>query len=137
MSEVLKVLRDKRADIAAQVHEAEKKLTKLRAALANLDAATAILSPEHPDHIPSRKKYLTGYFSRAELPRLVRDTLRQSAKPLTSGEIAAACIAAKALPPSAHAATVTSVCTVLNIGARRGEFARHGKTRGAKWAVVV
>jgi hypothetical protein len=47
-----------------------KWLTKLQDALANLDAAVAILIPEHPEHIPSRKKYRTGNYRRNELPRL-------------------------------------------------------------------
>jgi hypothetical protein len=137
MSEhVLTVLRAKRADIAEQVHEAEKKLTKLRAALANLDAAMAILTPDHPEHIPSRRRNRTGYFSRNELPRLVRDALRQAGKPLTACEIADSCIAAKGLPLSAHAATIHSVNTVLSIGARRGHFAKQGTTRNARWSAT-
>jgi len=42
-------LRKRRAEIVGQVHDAEKRVTNLRAALANLDAAIAILTPEHPD----------------------------------------------------------------------------------------
>ncbi len=138
MSEhVLTVLRAKRADISSQVHDTEKKLAKLRAALANLDAAMNILTPEHPDHIPGRRKYVrSNYVARSELPRLVRSAMREAAKPLPASEIAAHCIAAKGLPPSAHAATVGSVLTVLGVMARRGDVQRIGKTRGAKWAIA-
>ncbi|HEY1614823.1 MAG TPA: hypothetical protein VGF97_14145 [Rhizomicrobium sp.] len=133
---VLTVLRAKRTEIAGQVHDTEKKLTKLRVALANLDAAMAILTPDHPDYIPGRRKHMrTAYFSRKELPRLVRDAMRQAGKPLTATEIAAHAIAAKGLPASAHAATVASVATVLNLGARRGEFQRVGTTKGARWTL--
>ncbi len=135
MSEqVLTVLRAKRAEISGQVHDTEKKLAKLRAALANLDAAMNILTPDHPDYVPGRRSYKrTNYFARSELPRLVRDALRVAGKPLSATEIAAHAIAAKGLPPSAHAATVQSVLTVLNVRARKGEFAKTGRTRDARW----
>jgi len=136
MSEhVLTVLRAKRTEIAGQVHDTEKKLAKLRAALANLDAAMAILTPDHPDYIPSRQRPKAVYFGRNELPRLVRDALREAGKPLSAPEIAAHAIAAKGLPPSAHAATVHSVLTVLNMATRRGELTKTGRTRDARWAI--
>jgi len=129
-------LREKRDNIAAQVGETEKRLAKLRAALANLDAAMNILNPTHPDHIPGRGACQRRlYFGRNELPRLIRDALREASKPLSASEIAASCIAAKGLPPSAHAATVGSVATVLNLMARRKEVTRAGKARGVRWAI--
>ncbi len=138
MSEhVLTVPRAKRAEISGQVHDTEKKLAKLRAALANLDAAMNILTPDHPDHIPPRRGYKrTNYFARNELPRLVRDALRHAGKPLSANEIAAHAIATKGLPPSAHAATVQSVLTVLNMRTRKGEFIKIGKTRDARWPLA-
>lgn len=138
MSEqVLTVLRAKRSEISSQVTEIEKKLARLRAALANLDAAMNILTPEHPDHIPGKRRLRTNYFARNELPRLIRDALRQASKPLSATEIAAHAIAAKGLPPSAHAATVQSVLTVLNVRTRKGEFTKTGRTRNARWAVSL
>ena len=134
---VLTVLRTKRSDIAAQVSDLERRLAKLRCALANLDAAMAILSPDHPDHIPNRGQRRAHYFHKNELPRLVRGALRECGKPLSATEIAASCIAAKGLPASALRATVASVGTVLNMGARRGEFAKTGQTRNARWAVAT
>jgi F0F1-type ATP synthase membrane subunit b/b' len=47
--------RKRREEIAGQVHDAEKRVTKLHAALANLDAAIATLSPERPDFIAHRR----------------------------------------------------------------------------------
>jgi hypothetical protein len=138
MSEhVLTVLRAKRNDVSEQVKAAEKKLTILRAALANLDAAMAILTPDHPEHIPNRKKYRTGYFGRNELPRLVRDALRGASAPMTTSGVAAACIKAKSLPASAYEQAQVSVLGVLRGLARRGDVARSGTTRDSKWAVLV
>jgi len=45
----ISALRKRREEISGQVHDAEKRVTTLRNALANLDAAISILTPEHPD----------------------------------------------------------------------------------------
>src|SRR5579862_6162012 len=94
---VLTVLRAKRDAISEQVHDTDRKLTKLRAALANLDAAIGILSPDHPDYVAPRKPK-KRYFGHNELARLVREALRDATKPLSAGEIAAGIMAAKGLP---------------------------------------
>ncbi|HLY05848.1 MAG TPA: hypothetical protein VKR31_08885 [Rhizomicrobium sp.] len=130
-------LRKRREEISGQVHDAEKRVTKLRAALANLDAAIAILTPEHPDHIPPRRHYRReGYFRRGELSRLVRDRIREASKPLAAGEIAAGIIAAKGFPDTAHLAVTKMVVARLNVLAGRGEIAKSGKTRDARWTVI-
>lgn len=68
---VISALRAKRLEIAANVHDTEKKLAKLRASLANLDAAMNLLTPDHPDAIPPRRAYRrTKYFARNELARM-------------------------------------------------------------------
>src|ERR1700691_4472915 len=102
MTHVLTVLKAKRTEIAAQVSSTEAKLTKLRVALANLDAAMEILTPDHPNYIAKTRKR-PRYFERNELSRIVRATLRDAPKPLTAGEIASRAVAAKGLPASAHA----------------------------------
>ncbi|HEX3430120.1 MAG TPA: hypothetical protein VHT03_04470 [Rhizomicrobium sp.] len=79
---VLTFLRAKRDAISGQVHDTEKKLAKLRGALANLDAAMGILSPDHPDYI-ARAKSKKRYFGHNELARLVREILRDANRPLS------------------------------------------------------
>jgi hypothetical protein len=54
---VVSAIKAKRLEIAAQVQDAERKLAKLRAALANLDAAAVLLIPGHPEGIPKRQRY--------------------------------------------------------------------------------
>lgn len=137
MSEhVLAVLRAKRAEIAEQVTDTEKKLAKLRAAMANLDAAMNILSPDHPDYVPRRQRK-TRYFAMHELSRLIRDTMRAAGKPLSAGEIAASILAAKGYPDSSHLAITKMIIARLNAFMKQGSVVRHGKTRGAKWAVAA
>jgi hypothetical protein len=50
---VIAALRAKRLEIAAHVHDTEKKLAKLRSSLANLDAAMNLLTPGHPRRNPA------------------------------------------------------------------------------------
>ncbi|HLY04506.1 MAG TPA: hypothetical protein VKR31_02050 [Rhizomicrobium sp.] len=95
--------------------------------------AIAILTPEHPDHIPPGRHYRPeGYFERGELSRLVRDRRREAAKPLAAGEIAASIIAAKGFPDAAHLAVMKMVVSPLNALAGRGELTKAGKTRDAR-----
>ncbi|MGH6889409.1 MAG: hypothetical protein ACREHF_09455 [Rhizomicrobium sp.] len=131
---VLTVLRAKRLEIAAQVHDTEKKLAKMRAALANLDAAMGILSPDHPDYLPDRRRR-SRYFAVNELARLVREALRDASKPLTAAEVAAAIMAAKGLTPAHHLAVTKMVIARLGAFATTGAVTKLGKTKGARWAV--
>ncbi|MGH6877814.1 MAG: hypothetical protein ACREHV_10625 [Rhizomicrobium sp.] len=129
-------LRKRREELTGQVHDAEKRVTKLRATLANLDAAIAILTPDHPDDVaPARHYRRQGYFRRGELSRLVREAVRDAGRPLAAGEIAAGVIAAKRFPDAAHPAVTKMIVTRLGGLAKRGEIAKTGKTRDARWAV--
>ena len=51
------------------------------------------------------------------------------------GEIAAAIIAAKGFPDACHPAVTKMVVARLGVLAKRGEIAKTGKTRDARWAV--
>jgi ribosomal protein L29 len=135
MSEhVLTVLKAKRAEIAGQVHDTQKKLAKLRAALANLDSAMNILTPDHPDYIPKRRT--TRYFAKNDLSRLIRETLRDAAKPLSTGEITATVAAAKGYPSSALPAINKMVLARLGVLTKRGELTKTGSTRDARWTIA-
>ena len=132
---VLTVLREKRDAISGQVHDTEKKLAKLRAALANLDAAIGIISPDHPDFIEPAKPR-KRYFGHNELARLVRETLRDASRALSAGEIAASVMAAKGFPETHYAAVTKMVLARLNRFALDGVVTRTGKTRDARWSVA-
>lgn len=132
---VLTVLRAKRDAISEQVHDTEKKLAKLRAGLANLDAAIGILSPDHPEFIAPTKPR-KRYFGHNELARLVREALRDAAKPLSAGEIAAAIMAAKGFPEAHYLPVSKMVLARLNRAALDGIVAKTGKTRDARWSIA-
>jgi hypothetical protein len=133
---VISALRAKRLEIAAHVHDTEKKLAKLRASLANLDAAMSLLTPGHPDAVPPRRGYRrTKYFARNELPRLTLTALRKATGPITAGEIALDAIRDKALPVSAKEAVTEMVLGTLRGLVRRGTAAKLGSSRNARWAM--
>jgi len=84
-------LRKRREEITGQVHDAETRVTKLRAALANLDAAIAILSAR-ASGLSRPTKSTTGAASISNVtswPVSSAEALRDASKPLAAGEIAA------------------------------------------------
>src|SRR5664279_4789977 len=97
---VIPVLRDKRAEISGQIVELEAKIGRLRADLANLDAAIRLLTPgaEPGAILPKRAYKRTKYFARNELSRLALDIMRKAQGPLAAREIAVAAMRAKNLP---------------------------------------
>jgi hypothetical protein len=134
---VISALRARRLDIAAQLHDTEKKVSKLRAALANLDAAMILLTPDHPDGIPKRRDYRrTKYFDRKELPRLALDALREAKGPVSLGDIALHAIRAKGLSESAQDAVMGMLFPVLRNFVARGTVTKIGKSRNSRWTVT-
>jgi hypothetical protein len=61
--------------------------------------------------------------------------MRDAGKPLAAGEIAAGIIAAKQFPDVAHLAVTKMAVARLGVLAKRGEIAKIGMTRNARWAV--
>jgi hypothetical protein len=109
-------------------------LRKRRAAVADLDPAIAILTPDHGDYVAPRRP-CRRETRRGELCRLVREALRDAGKPLAAGEIMAGIVAAKRFPDAAHAAITKMILARLGVLLRRGEIAKDGKTRNARWSV--
>ena len=134
---VVSAIKAKRLEIAAQVQDAERKLAKLRAALANLDAAAVLLIPGHPEGIPKRQRYQPSrYFSKNELPRLVLEALRKAPGPLLTDEIARYAMHANGITPAAQESVIKPVIAALRILVRRGTVTKTGVARGARWAIA-
>src|ERR1700738_604585 len=140
-SHVVSALRLRRAEISGHIHDLEKRIARQRANLANLDATIKLFSPgTNPDAIPPKRSYRrTRYFAHNELSRLTQDALRTASGPLTSAEIAAAVMQAKAMPPNDAAfkeIVAKRALTVLRRLAKRGIVVKHGTSRDAKWALM-
>jgi len=143
MSEqVVPVLRAKRAEISGQIADLEKRIGRLRADLANLDAAILLVAPSaDPTAIKPKRAYKrTQYFARNELSRLALDIMRKASGPMAAREIAVAAMRAKSLPMNSDAlcATVTDMLLVaLRSLVKRKSVVKTGVSRDARWAVVV
>ena len=140
-SHVVSALRLKRAEISGHIHDLEKRISRQRANLANLDATIKLFSPgTNPDSIPPKRAYRrTRYFARNELSRLTQDALRTASGPLTSAEIAAAVMQAKGILADDAAfkeIIANRALTVLRRLAKRGAVIKHGTSRDAQWAPV-
>ena len=84
-----------------------------------------------------RRRYSRGaYFKRDELARLVREALQDARNPLAACEIAAAIIAVKGFPDAAHLPVTKMIVARLGAMTRRGEIAKDGMTRNARWPVA-
>ena len=86
----LKALRDKRASIASDIMQVERKLRHLRDSLVHVDATLRLLDPEaDPEAIPvKRPTTRVKLFRQGELARLVRDALREaSGEPIPADQI--------------------------------------------------
>jgi hypothetical protein len=138
---VVLALRLKRAEISGHIHDLEKRITRQRANLANLDATIKLFSPgANPDAIPPRRAYRrTRYFAHNELSRLTQDALRTASGPLTSAEIAAAVMQAKEMPVDDAAfkeIVADRTLTVLRRLVKRREIVKSGTSRNAQWALA-
>src|ERR1700730_12961612 len=138
---VVSALRLKRAVISGHIHDLEKRITRQRANLANLDATIKLVSPgTNPDAIPPKRAYRRArYFAHNELSRLLRKALRTASGPLTSAQIAAAVMQAKEMPPDDAAfkdIVAVRALTVLRRLRKRGAVVKHGTSRDAQWALA-
>jgi hypothetical protein len=140
-SHVVSALRLKRAEISGHIRDLEKRISRQRANLANLDATIKLFSPgTNPDSIPPKRAYRrTRYFARNELSRLTQDALRTASGTLTSAGIAAAIMQAKGMPPGDAAfkeIVAARALTVLRRLTKRGTVVKHGASRNAQWAIA-
>jgi len=115
-SHVMHALRTKRSELAKSIGDTERKLTKLRVSLANVDAAMSILSPKSGDSDLEQTSRRTRYFRKNDVSRLVRETRRDTKGPLSAAQVAAIVIP-------------------------RGDFLLHAKypsqARNARWAIAA
>jgi hypothetical protein len=88
----LSALKHKRAAIASDIAEAERKLRHLKEALVHVDATLLLLDPEaNPEAIPTKRPIRRiKLFRQGELGRMILDALRGAERKLGTGEIVSA-----------------------------------------------
>ena len=100
MGEVIGALRNKRAELAGMVGQLEQQLARQRANLAHLDATMRLFDPDvRPQEIRAkRQRARSAWFRQGECLRLIYDELRNVAQPLTTRDLTAQIMRAKAIP---------------------------------------
>jgi hypothetical protein len=139
----ISALRAKRAEVSGCIHDLEKKVKRMRANLAHIDATIRVFAPDlNPNSNPPKRRYRrTRYFAHAELSRRCLDTLRKAnGAPITATEIAKVAMADKGMSAddTAQVAAVTEM-VLLSLGRlrRRGAVTKTGTSRDAKWALAL
>ena len=132
----LKALRDKRASIASDIMQTERKLRHLRDSLVHVDATLKLLDPEaDPEAIPvKRPTTRVKLFRQGELARLVRDALREAnGEPIPADQIITYLMRAGEHDESARKALAGRVRGTLAYLIRAGKVAKVGDRSTAKW----
>jgi hypothetical protein len=139
---VISALRAKRAEISGYIHDLEKKVKRMRANLAHIDATIRVFAPDiNPDSIPPKRRYRRSrYFAKGELSRRCLDMLRVAAgTPIAAPAIAKAAMADKGMnaDEDAQLKAVTEM-VLLSLGRlrRRGVVTKTGTSRDAKWTLT-
>lgn len=97
---VVSALRNKRAELAGMVGQLEQQLARQRTNLAHLDATMRLFDPDvRPQEIRAkRQRARSAWFRQGECLRLIYDELRNVAQPLTTRDLTAQIMRAKAIP---------------------------------------
>ena len=135
----LAALKERRATIAGEIVSLERQLRYLRDLLANVDGTLSLFTEDDPTKIPIKKPFKrTKLFKAGELNRLILTALRNSGKPLTTGEITADVVKQLGHGPEAEAGLINTVRSNLNYLVRdRGWVVKEGERLGATWRLMT
>jgi hypothetical protein len=141
--DAVRALCDKRAEVALQLSELERRQDQLRAELVHIDAVSRLFRPDlDPEAIPARKRRHTrsDYFAHGEISRRAYAAVRDD-KTLAAVEIAAEAMRDKGLDPESDRATridfVRRITLQLNAMYREGNIAEVGNGRGVRWKLAL
>ena len=137
-SYTLTELHDKRAELAGEILQAEKRARELRADLAHVEAATRILRPgtELPKVVPKRVEFRPRYFKGGQLTRSCLDYIRTHAgEPIAVADILPLAIDGRSLTQAEHASVRTAVHQALHKIEKRGTIERIA-SEGARYAAA-
>lgn len=132
----LAALKDKRASLASEIVQVERKLRHLKESLVHVDATLRLLDPSiQPETIPKKRllPQRIKLFRQGELGRLIRDALRVGGGPLSTAQIVAHILDVGGHGPEAKRALAPRVRGNLAYLERRGVVAKDGDRREARW----
>ncbi len=133
----VKALKDKRAALAGEIIQLKKKIDWAESQLRHVDATLSLFDPKvDPKAIPpSRSQKRVKLFKQGELNRLIFDALRVSGEPTRTFDVITSVILALGHEESARPALGPRVRSNLQYLMRRGEVAKIGSGRDARWTL--
>lgn len=133
----LAALKDKRASIASDIVECERKLRHLKESLVHVDATLRLLDPElEPGNIPTKRPTRrVKLFRQGELGRMILDALRTADGPISTPAIVQHLLDAGGHGPAARKAVGQRVRGNLAYLERRGIVIKDGEQRNARWSL--
>lgn len=132
-------LKDRRATLAGEIQQFKDGIAAREDMLAHLDATLRALDPSYrADTVAPKKLRRVKLFGGGELNRLILDSLRRGARPMTNVEIAAAIVTAKGYGEEAMPALIRRVRANLSYLLRQGDkVVKTGDRLTARWSLVV
>src|SRR5712675_59502 len=128
----LKTLTQLHAELAGKLSANQRETKRLRLAIFQVEAVMKMLSPEFNIRLiaPKRRNVGNPWFKRGTLARAVIDTLRRSAVPMTTREIADALLVGKKPEATRHQAMVLQAAILAALRARNGTVVVGDGPRG-------
>lgn len=129
-------LKDRRASIASDILECERKLRHFRESLVHVDACLRILDPDaEPESIPNKRPIRRiKLFRQGELGRMILDALRQARnETMTTTEIVDALLATGGHGESARRAITNRVRGNLKYLLDRGKVEKDLEGERVRW----
>lgn len=134
----LSALRNKRASLASEIVETERKLRHLRDSLVHVDATLKLLDPEiEPGDIPTKRPTRrVKLFRQGELGRMILDSMRRAPDGISMHAVVSDILAAGGHEESARKTVSGRVRSNLAYLARRGKVRKTGRQRDAAWTIA-
>jgi hypothetical protein len=135
----LTALRNKRASLASEIVQLERKLRHCRESLVHVDCTLKLLDPEsEPEAIPTKRPVKrVKLFRQGELGRMILDALRQAKdERMTVAEIASVLLAAGGHGETARRAVSGRVRGNLAYLAKHGKVTKDVDENGVVWALA-
>lgn len=133
-------LYDKRAELAGDIVQAEKRVRDLRADLAHIEAAIRILRPNTvlEKVVPRHVEYRPRYFKRGQLTRLILNYMREHAgEVVVVADILPLAVGNRALSADERKKLGVTIYQALMKQAERGIVVRAGEgARQSQWKLA-
>lgn len=136
----LAALRERRAEMAGEITEAERRLRNLKAAIVHVDATLRLFDPDaDPSTIASKRPYRrTKLFGQGKLNRLILDALRDADRPMATLEVVDSIVATLGYGPDAAKGMKGRVrANLLYLWKTRGLVTKEGERETARWSLAA